>query len=733
MAEGNLLEAGSDQENPQELATYWLGQIALGERKLKSFRTRGDQIVRRYKNKRAYNPTGLSMVGKKMNVLWSNVQTQKPVLFSQTPKPNVQRRNKDKDPVGRWASIVMERCLTNSLDMQPFDHTMNQNVEDLLLPGYAAAITEYKPTLEGDKVAWQAAITRYVHWKDQITNPARNWEETWFWGYKVYQTRKEVRATVLNGTISEEMPEGDVEKARRISTEIVLDHKEDKKQEEPAAKATVWCIWDKSTKRVLHIAPGWPTEPLAVMPPPVSFDDFYPIPRPLVATTASDSTIPVPDFDMYSDQADEIDMLTQRIYVLERSLRLRGLYPADMESIKQIMENANDQDMIGIENWAMLAERGGAAGLVLWFPIKDIAETLLQCIQARQEALTVMYQLTGVSDIMRGSTEPEETATAQQLKSQFGGIRVRERQRDVQRYIRDIIRLQGEIIAEHFSLETLQEMSGVKLLTQQQKQVLQQAQAVMQQYQQQAEAMQQAGQQPPPPPNLPQPTPEMIDALKEPTWEEVIGLLRNEKLRGFVIDIETDSTIEADQMMEQQKATEFVTATTQFVGAWLPVLQAAPNLAPLAGEMMMYAVRRYKAGETLETAIEEAVEQMEAAAQQPPPPDPKVQAAQIKAQAEQQKAQAAMQQTQIEAQARQQELQMELQAKQEEFQMEMIKLRAEMEAMQGELQIKRQEQQMAAEDQSRAQEAAEHGHGLKMEVMDAQAKAKQAAANGGPA
>jgi len=717
--EQNALEAGSDQEDPQELATYWLGQIALGERKLKSFRTRGDQIIRRYKNKRAYNPTGLSMVGKKMNVLWSNVQTQKPVLFSQTPKPNVQRRNKDKDPVGRWASIVMEKVLTNSLDMQPFDHTMNQNVEDLLLPGYAAAITEYKPTLEGDKVAFQEALTRYIHWKDQITNPARNWDETWFWGYKVYQTRKEIRATVLNGNQGD--PEAK-EKARRISEEIVLDHKEDKKQEEPAAKATVWCIWDKSTKRVLHIAPGWPTEPLAVMPPPVTFDSFYPIPRPLVATTASDSTIPVPDFDMYSDQADEIDMLTQRIYVLERSLRLRGLYPADMESIKQIMENANDQDMIGIENWAMLAERGGAEGLVVWFPIRDVAETLIQCIEARQQALTVMYQITGISDIMRGSTEEQETATAQQLKAQFGGIRVRERQRDVQRYIRDIIRLQGEIIAEHWTLENLQAMSGVKLLTADQKKMVGQAAAMWEQFgkaqqaaqqpPQEGQPMPQMGAAPPQPPPVPQPSPEMMEALKEPTWEEVIGLLRNEKLRGFVIDIETDSTIEADQMQEQQKATEFVTAVTQYVGAWLPALQAAPNMAPLAGEMLLYAVRRYKAGETLETEVENAVEQITASAQNPQQQvPPELQVEQAKQQTEKIKAEAAM---------------MKANAEIEKQKLEIEKLRIEVEAS-------REEGWRQVQMGRAQQEAAGEQHNQKLEVIGAQAQAKHAAAAGGPA
>lgn len=613
-------QAKTGEQTPQELCSYWLSNIETAERKLKSWQARGDQIIKRYKNKRGSatgaNGTGIAVDRRRMNVLWSNVQTLKPTLFSRLPKPNVSRRNKDKDPVGRWASIVLERCLVNSLDMQPFDYTMEQAVEDRLLPGMANCITEYVPQVDNDQVGWQEAKTRYIHWKDQITNVSRNWSEVWYWGYKSYLTRKEVRDTVMAST-------GDEAKAKQISTDIVLDHKEDK-DTDAEAKATVWCIWDKSTKQVLHVATGYAQAPLAVMDPPVKFDGFFPCPRPLSATTASDSTIPVPDFDQYQDQADEIDMYTQRIGILGKSLKLRGLYAADVDSIKQLMENASEADLIGVDNWAMFAERGGMKGVVEWFPLDMIANTLMQCIQAREQAIQVMYQITGISDIQRGATDASETAAAQQLKAQFGGIRVKDTQRDVQRFIRDTIRLQAEIISEHFKLPVLQKMSGVKLLTEQQKKMVQQAAQMWQQFAQ-SQQPPQPGQPPMPPaqpPGVPQPSEDMLDALKEPSWEQVMALLRDDKLRGFVVDVETDSTIEPDQIAEQQKAEQFLTAVAQFMTAMLPVLQIEPNLAPLVGELMMMGVRNFKAGETIETQIEEAVEALEKKAANPPPPKP---------------------------------------------------------------------------------------------------------------
>ncbi len=444
------------------------------------------------------------------------------------------------------------------------------------------------------------------------------------------------------------------------------------------SKATVWCIWDSRTKKVIHIATGYPKAPLGQYDPPVNFEGFFPIARPMVATTSTESIIPVPDFDMYQDQADEIDMYTQRIYVLGRSLRLRGLYPGDMQSVRQIMDNSSDADLIPVENWAMLGERGGANGLVVWFPIDQVAKVLAECHENRDKAMQAMYEVTGISDIIRGASDPNETLGGQQLKAQFASVRIRDRQRDVQRYIRDILRHMSSVIGQHFTLEVLQKMSGVNLLTQQQKQQVGMAAQAWQQFEAAQQASSQAAQQGqpvamPPPPGFPQPPEEAMEALKEPTWEEVIGLLRDEKLRGFVIDIETDSTIEADQLAQQQKAEQFLTAVTQYCAAWAQILPMAPNLAPLAGEMLMSASRLFKMGDTLETTIEEVTEQLEKMAQAPKPPDPAQQAEQAKGQAALVKAKADITSSQI----GQQTAQIKAGAEQQKAQLSIVQTLAE--------------------------------------------------------
>jgi hypothetical protein len=52
----------------------------------------------------------------------------------------------------------------------------------------------------------------------------------------------------------------------------------------------------------------------------------------------------------------------------------------------------------------------------------------------RTQVLQVIYEVTGISDIIRGGgTKASETATAQQLKAQYGSMRLRRRQDDIQK------------------------------------------------------------------------------------------------------------------------------------------------------------------------------------------------------------------------------------------------------------------------------------------------------------
>jgi hypothetical protein len=137
-------------------------------------------------------------------------------------------------------------------------------------------------------------------------------------------------------------------------------------------------------------------------------------------------------------------------------------------------------------------------------------------------------------------------------------------------------------------------------------------------------------------------------------------------MRGFKIDVETDSLVEADQKQERADAVELVTAIGTFFKEFGPIVQAMPPLAPMAGQLLEFAVRRYKVGTELEEVIEKSMAEVVQHLSNPTPPQPspedqvKLQVSQARGQAEVQKAQAGVQAVLTKAKAEGDKAQLEM-------------------------------------------------------------------------
>jgi len=278
----------------------------------------------------------------------------------------------------------------------------------------------------------------------------------------------------------------------------------------------------------------------------------------------------------------------------------------------------SQNELIPVENWAMLTEKGGLDGVISWLPIEQLAKVLLSLYDARDRTKQDLYEISGMSDIMRGQVDPREKAAQSRIKAQFGSLRFQEKQTRFAEFLRDLLRLQCEVIAEQFSAETLTLMTGMQVT------------------------------------------------------EQHMELMRNDAVRSFRIDIETDSTVAVDEQAEKESRVEFLNAMSSFFEKSVPLSQAVPQLAPLLGQMLLFGVRGFKAGRELESAIEQALDQMEQAAQQPQQPQQSQE--DVKAQAEAQKIQQQMQMDQakfgMEMQREQQGQIIELQKGQNELELQ---------------------------------------------------------------
>ena len=585
----------ADKEiNKTDEARRWLNDLRLSKREDERWCKRGDRIVKRYRDERTDYARGTD---KRYNILWSNVQTMLPALYGKTPRAQVERRWKDQDPVGRTASIILERSLQFEIDhFGTFDSASRCAVLDRLLPGRGTAWVRYEMAqtmlADGQPGAEQGRTpVDYVFWKDFRCSPARTWEEVTWVARRVYMTKGEGVERFgedFNDVPLSHEPIGIDELKNQGSSQSEIDS---------LKKAPVWEIWDKSSKCVYWVAEGYHTL-LDHKDDPYGLDGFWPCPKPLYATQTTDTLVPVPDYSLYQDQAEELDRLTHRISMLTAAVKVVGVYDASQASIGRMLTEGVDNTLIPVDTWAAFGEKGGLKGAVDFLPLDTVVRALNECYVAREQAKQVIYDVTGLSDIIRGSSVASETATAQQIKSQYASLRLKRLQIDVAEFTSALLRIKAQLMADLYTPEQLVEMSGI------------------------------------------------MGTMDAQYAEPAVQLLKSEPIRSFRIEVASDSLVEMDEAGEKASRVEFLTSVGAFMEKSLPVAQAAPDMAPLIGEMLLFGVRAFKGGRPMEAAFDEAIAKLKNPQPKAPQPDP-----------EQIKSQAAMQLEQMRQQAKQGEVQ----------------------------------------------------------------------------
>jgi ribosomal protein L35 len=671
--DGQEFESRADAKKVGE-AKFWQQQLDLSDKDCEEWIKQGRDVVQRYKSDPRAGQGKDSR--KRFNILYSNTEVLKASLFARMAKPDVRRRFSDQDPTGRVVAELIQRALIYSDDVNDTAINVEMAVEDYVLPGRGVMRVQYKPTMaEADGkeyVAKQEVWDEYVPWEDYRHEPVRVWDKITWEAYRHLMTLDD-----LQENFGDHLPP---EEIKRIPLNWQPEG-QDKKAKIPEGfkKAEVWEVWDKFSRKRVWVVKGY-DKLCRQDKDPYGLEHFFPRPDPIQATTTTDTVIPQPLYNSYKDQAEALDEIETRIDRLTKALRRRGPYNAAMPELKKLA-NLGDNQFIPVEKWNEFQTGGGLKGNYEVEDLQPVSLVLAELHKQRDLRIQTIYEIIGIADIMRGNTDPNETLGAQQLKAQFGGNRLKKRQDAVQKFIRDLLRIKAEIIAEHFEPEQLSEMTGFPWQPVPPEQPVAQVQPPSQPAQGVPSSLAGLGGAPGQPPSpemggvpsagpmgMPQGIPmggggmpnEQGTGQAEPAQApdrraitpEIMEILRTDRLRSYRIDVETDSTIYEDAEQERQTRVELITAMTQFIGNWAPIIQAQPELMPLAFEMLAFGVRGFKAGSQLEEALEQTRMELEQAAQNPQPqgPSPEELAMQAEQQKAQMQAEAAKHATEIKAQ-----------------------------------------------------------------------------------
>lgn len=678
---------------------YLLTEIAAARKREKDWRGEGKRILDIYNGKRKDSIP--------FNILYSNTETLSPALYSQQPRPVVQRRFKDEDPIGKAASMAGQRTLefmvdTNSEEYADFDDVMIDAVTDALLPGRGATRIRYDADIVGEGssryVKDELVCFESLKWDRWVHGYARKWRKVPWVAFEHDVTVEE--ATRLFGAAkANKLKFVDVDKA--VSDREDDANESQDKTDEDRKIAKVWEVWIREGKKIKFVSPNYQDDFLKEDDDSLGLTGFFPMPKPLQFLRKSNDLSPTPLYSLYENQAKELNRVTMRINRVVEAVKVRGAYDSNITELDDLLKK-DDNVMVAAQNVAALQE-GGLEKAIWLMPLDKLIVVLQQLYVAREQCKRVIYEITGISDLLRGSTVASETATAQNLKNQWGTLRLKRLQRDVQRYCRETLRISLEIAAKRFSERTFAGMTALPYATEPEVQAAQgqiaaaRSQLAMTQPQVMAnpQALAQAMQQM---------VPMATQTMQKPQWKQVLATLKDNTQRQYRIDIETNSTVDVEATEDQKQMSEVLQAVSQFIQGVSPLVINGSMPFQVAQSMLLSIVRRYRMG----SEIEDYIKEMKA----PVSPDQgKQQAEQAKAAAEQQKQAFELKKSQDEHGLKMQEAQAKAALDQQSMQLEAQLKREELEFKREELRLKKEllvAQTEAKMAQLRAQVAAAH-------------------------
>lgn len=641
MTEQDQQSAEYTKADLEKLGEKWAERIRLAEKREEKWSKKAD------KAELAFLAGGdEDKDAPEFNILHSNVETIVPSIYNSTGKPDIRPRHNKADPLAKLVADVFERATVAMVDDSRLDAEVEQAAQDVFVAGrgvvrvkFDADVTEQpvmdqmgQPMLdEAGQPAVQQVVANerveyeVVSWRDFRMGPATRWKDVPWVAFR-HCISQEVLEKIEDPALKELQagPEGAVKDDQDVH---------------------IWEIWCKDSGKVYFIV-AENNKVLNIKPDPLRLSGFFPCATPVQPITATGKMTPVCPYDVYQTLADELDIITRRIRGLTEILKAKGAMAGSNEALDDLSQ-ADDGEIVAMADMENIMAQGGLEKAVMWWPIDRVVQVIRELNVQREQTKQAIYEITGISDIIRGASASSETATAQQIKTQWGSLRIKKMQRMVERLVRELFVLTVEICSQHFSPQTLQKLAGIQI------------------------------------------PPEAMQLLQRP-------------FDHYRIDVETDSTVRADLQKNRGEMSEFLQGTAQFFNTMAPVVQQAPQAAGAVVEMYSSFARQFNLGKQAEDALDQLAEIAKQAAANPPPnPEQEAKKAemQARAQSEQQKMALEQQRLQADLQIKQVELQIkqaELQIKREELQLEEARATTDAAAKMLDLELRDEEPPRAA-------------------------------------
>lgn len=667
----------------EEEQQVWMRALAASRKERQRFDSIATKALKRYRDERSSAYEGARFY----NIYFANTELKMGALYAQIPKPSVKRRYSDADDdVSRVASLILERNIRYEIEKGNFDSTIKQILFDRIVPGLGVGwmrfdqeeetvfqpqppvidpltgMLQEMPPEPVTRIIDQEACIDYVAWNDFFWAPCKVWTLCSWVARRISMTAEAVKARFGDRVDATVLKELSFSTEPNSPSNVETLHP----QNQTEATVDVYEIWDKERRLIFWVCEDAPI-PLDVQEDTNGFDGFFPTPMNPLGRFDTANTQPISDYQLVRGKYEELDELNIRCSALQKAMGVRFVYDSGSPELAALYTNTEENHGVAVKNWAsFLGEKGGLSGSMQFAPLKEISEAFVGASTQLDRIKNQIYEVEGINDFVRGAATPYETATATNVKSSQSFGRFAVQQAEIARYIESLLRMKAHLICRFYTPETILKRAG---------------------------AIQQADQQ-------------LIPAA--------LQLLKDEQLTGFRVSVSVDSLQLPNWNTEKSERTELVRAVTNFMAEAMQGVRQMPEIAPVAMQILKFAVAGYKGSNEIEGVIDQGLQQMlraqsqQAGQERAPTPE------QVKAQATQQKAQTDLQIAAMQEQTK-------LQLAQMHAQIEAMKAKAKMDEAAYQQAMRERDQQMRqfelmlkAQDQQ-----ATHAHNAALGVISA--------------
>lgn len=378
---------------------------------------------------------------------------------------------------------------------------------------------------------------------------------------------------------------------------------DDEDNTNPGRQLEGWECYCLKTKHVYWVCEAFKSDFLTKPQlDPDGLKGFFPSPPFIIRNKRRKSLYPTPTFVYLEATANLLHKANERVFKLWDAVRPRALVYGASQEVIDALNRLDDLQFIRVSDIDDILQKGGLKGMMEWVPVQELVQAIAEAINLEEHFKNRFNEGFGLPDILRGVSDPAQTATAQEIQSDAGHDRFKGDKKQIIDLARNSAEMMLDLALKVYSPEKIAKICGHEYMERGTPEV------------------------PAQPPS--EQNPQGVPAVPaKPSHYELfypaLQRLQNDEDRLVTIDFETDSTNFRDEQKDIRKAQMISETVANGLGGIGNAQN--PEFVPIALDLLLSTLDAMGGSTKSENMIKKAVAELEKirnAPKPPPPPDP---------------------------------------------------------------------------------------------------------------